>query len=145
MENSNPNGLPDICKVRILDDPIDKVWKVISTSEGIALWFYPTNYFQPVLGCEFFAEMELPQGRTACKVTQVDPPYNLSYELGNDWSWSFKLKDLQGRTELTFVWSGWNEKKRTEFGMPHTKLHPQLMSGTNVLMKALSRSIKKLD
>ncbi|MBD2870979.1 cation transporter [Paenibacillus arenilitoris] len=137
------NTLPDIRKVRVLEEPIDKVWKSISTSEGIALWFVD-NDFAPVEGHIFYMDMHKPQGKTDCKVTRVEPQTRLVYKVGQDWSWTFELKDLSQRTELTFIWSGWESSKRTEFGVPHTEIHGQLMEGTDVLMNSMSRAIRKI-
>jgi copper chaperone CopZ/uncharacterized protein YndB with AHSA1/START domain len=133
--------LPDIRKIRKLDDPIWNVWEAIATADGIARWFVP-NDFQPVLGRGFQAEMEEPQGKTACKVTTIDAPARLAYDVGNDWSWIFDLKEIDGGTELTFTWTGWDANKSTEFGMSHTTLHPQLVNGTDVLIKRLARSVR---
>ncbi|MBB6734238.1 SRPBCC family protein [Cohnella zeiphila] len=141
MEPTTP--LPDICKTRTLDDPIQKVWEAIATKDGIALWFVP-NDFLPRQGHEFHVEMDEPQGRTACKVTTILPPARLAYRVGEDWTWSFELKELDGRTELTFRWSGWDPNKATPFGMPYPTLHAHLVDGTNVLIKRLTRSIRKL-
>ncbi len=143
MRHSNLNKLPDIYKTRIINDSIEKVWKSVSTSEGIALWFV-SNDFQPVEGHEFYLDMHKPQGKTACKVTLIEPPKRLIYDVGQDWSWSFELNDLGSRTELTYIWSGWDVDKVSEIGIPHSELHAQLLEGTNVLMKSLVRSVKKI-
>lgn len=142
MKNLNPDQLPDICKTQLLDDPIHTVWRTVSTSEGIAAWFV-TNNFQPVKGHEFHLDMPEPQGKIACKVTHIEPPYRLAYDVGKDWHWTFALKELEDRTELTFIWSGWDASKISEIGLSHTTLHSQLFDGTNVLMKSLARSIRK--
>ncbi|WP_257350651.1 SRPBCC family protein [Pseudalkalibacillus decolorationis] len=141
--NTNQSKLPDIRKTRVLDNPIYKVWKAVTTSEGIALWFV-ANDFQLLEGHEFHMDMHKPQGMTTCKLMLVDTPKRLTYDLGSDWSWTFELVDLGDQTELTFIWSGWDANKSTEFGMSHTTIHSQLLQGTNVLMKSLARSIKKI-
>lgn len=144
MGSPNPDKLPDICKVQLLDYPIEKVWNAVSTPEGIAEWFVP-NDFQPVEGHQFIMDMHKPQGKTACKVTQINAPRRLTYDVGKDWHWTFLLSEQDDRTELTFIWSGWDASKTAEIGMSHTMLHAQLIDGTNVLMKSLARSINKLS
>lgn len=134
--------LPDIVQVRTLNVPIKKVWDVIAASDGIAAWFV-LNDFKPVKGHEFHVEMEPPQGTTACKVTDIQPPSRLAFDVGKDWNWAFDLKDRNGRTELTFIWSGWDKNKSSEFGMPHTTLHAHLFEGTYVLIKKLARTAEK--
>jgi len=41
--------LPEIRKVVVLDAPIEKVWKAVATSKGIAGWWMD-NTFEPVVG-----------------------------------------------------------------------------------------------
>jgi uncharacterized protein YndB with AHSA1/START domain/copper chaperone CopZ len=144
MQMDTPSKLPDIRKTRVLDEPIQRVWDVIATPEGIALWFVP-NDFKPVKGHEFHVEMDAPQGKTACQVTSIDPHVRLAYDVGQDWNWTFELNDLGERTELTFIWSGWDRNKATDFGISHTTLHNQLTEGTNVLIKRLARSVRNLN
>src|SRR5690606_38347078 len=134
--------LPDIRQTRILDVPIQKAWDAIATSDGIAAWFV-FNDFEPVLGHAFHAEMEPPQGKTACKVTEIRPPSRLAYDVGKDWNWAFELQERDGRTELTFIWSGWDSNKASEFGMPHATLHSHLVEGSKVLIKKLAKSAEK--
>lgn len=136
--------LPDIVQTRMLNVPIRKVWDVIATSDGIAAWFV-LNDFKPVIGHEFHVEMEPPQGKTACKVTDIQPPTHLAFDVGKDWNWTFDLKDMDGRTELTFIWSGWDMNKSSEFGMPHKILHSHLVEGTNVFIKKLARTAEKRE
>ena len=109
----------DIRKVIVLKAPIDKVWKAVSTSEGIAAWWMPST-FEPVVGHEFVLHSGQ-FGDSPCKVTELEPPHRLSFNWGKDWQLTFELKELEeGKTEFTLIHSGWDPDKVTEFGQPHT-------------------------
>ncbi|MEK4249118.1 SRPBCC family protein [Paenibacillus sp. FSL W7-1287] len=109
----------EIRKVIVLKAPIDKVWKAVSTSEGIAAWWMPST-FEPVVGHEFVLHTGQ-FGDSPCKVTELEPPHRLSFNWGKDWQLTFELKELEeGETEFTLIHSGWDPDKVTEFGQPHT-------------------------
>lgn len=50
MQTQGP--LQDIRQTITLNAPIEKVWKAVSTAEGIAAWWMPST-FEPVVGHEF--------------------------------------------------------------------------------------------
>ncbi|KAF0993832.1 SRPBCC domain-containing protein [Geobacillus sp. TFV-3] len=111
--------LPEIRKTIVLNAPIEKVWKAVTTSEGIATWWMP-NTFEPILGHQFVLHAG-PFGDSPCKVTELDPPNLLGFDWGKDWHLTFVLKALEdGKTEFTLIHSGWDAEKTTEFGQPHT-------------------------
>lgn len=70
----------EIRKVIVLKAPIDKVWKAVSTSEGIAAWWMPST-FEPVVGHEFVLHTGQ-FGDSPCKVTELEPPHRLSFNWG---------------------------------------------------------------
>ncbi|MBU8769847.1 SRPBCC family protein [Cytobacillus oceanisediminis] len=99
--------LQDIKQTVILNAPIEKVWKTVSTSEGIEAWFMP-NDFKAELGYEF--HIQSPFGPSPCKVTELDEPNRLSFRWDTDgWFVSFLLKDLGGKTEFTLIHGGWKQ------------------------------------
>lgn len=99
--------LQDIKQTIIFEAPIQKVWKIVSTSEGIASWFMP-NDFEPKLGHEF--HLQSPFGPSPCKVVELDEPNRLSFTWDTDgWIVSFILKELEDKTEFTLIHSGWKE------------------------------------
>ncbi|WP_430538223.1 SRPBCC family protein [Cytobacillus oceanisediminis] len=99
--------LQDIKQTVILNAPIEKVWKTVSTSEGIEAWFMP-NDFKAELGYEF--HIQSPFGPSPCKVTELDEPNRLSFKWDTDgWFVSFLLKDLGGKTEFTLIHGGWKQ------------------------------------
>ncbi|QKG85511.1 SRPBCC domain-containing protein [Kroppenstedtia pulmonis] len=107
LKGKRTDKVPDIQKTVVLDAPMEKVWKMVSTSEGIAAWFMP-NDFQPVVGNVF--HLQSPFGTSPCKVLELDPPHRLSFawdEFG--WIVSFKLKERGDKTEFTLTHSGWKQ------------------------------------
>lgn len=99
--------LQDIKQTVILNAPIEKVWKTVSTSEGIEAWFMP-NDFKPELGYEF--HLQSPFGPSPCKVTELDEPNKLSFTWDTEgWFVSFILKDMGGKTEFTLIHGGWQQ------------------------------------
>ncbi|GIN59159.1 hypothetical protein J8TS2_34780 [Lederbergia ruris] len=126
--------LPEIRKTVVIDAPIEKVWKAISTSDGIAGWWMP-NSFEPVLGKEFVLHAGQ-YGDSPCKVTELDPPNRVGFDWGKDWHLSFELKQLEdGKTEFTLIHSGWDAGKVTEFGQPHTAIRGVMDGGWEKIVK----------
>jgi uncharacterized protein YndB with AHSA1/START domain len=135
VTNETQSTLEDIKYTVVYDAPISKVWKAVATSEGIAAWFMP-NDFKPVLDHEF--HLNAGQfGMSPCKVTLIDPPNGLSFNWGKDWSLTFELKDLDGKTEFTLIHSGWDANKVTEFGAPHTPIRDNMNQGWAGMVKKL--------
>ncbi|WP_075983063.1 SRPBCC family protein [Bacillus massilinigeriensis] len=99
--------LQDIKQTIILEAPIQKVWKTVSTAEGIESWFMP-NDFEPKVGHEF--HVQSPFGPSPCKVLEVDEPNKIVFTWDTDgWVVSFLLKDLGDQTEFTLIHGGWKE------------------------------------
>ncbi|RSD28855.1 SRPBCC family protein [Mesobacillus subterraneus] len=118
----------EIRKTVILNAPIEKAWKAVSTSEGIAGWWMP-NTFVPELGADFILHAG-PFGDSPCKVTELEPPYRLGFDWGKDWHLQFLLKELDSsRTEFTLIHSGWDPEKVTEFGQSHTMIMERMDNG----------------
>ncbi|WP_223067694.1 SRPBCC family protein [Paenibacillus caui] len=139
-ENQQPS-LPEIHKTAVFNAPIEKVWAAVSTSEGIAAWFMP-NTFQPELGYEFILHAG-PFGDSPCKVTELDPPYRLSFDWAKDWSVTFELKDLGGKTEFHLFHKGWDADKVTEFGQPHTIVHGRMDQGWEGIVAKLQGLVEQ--
>ncbi|MFE4571902.1 SRPBCC family protein [Paenibacillus chitinolyticus] len=137
---NTPNTLPDIRQTQLFNAPIQKVWNAVATSEGIAAWFMP-NDFLPELGYEFHLEAG-PFGKSPCKVTELDPPNRLSFRWGKDWTLTFELADLDGRTEFTLIHAGWDPEKVTEFGQSHAEVRERMSGGWVGLVEALRKQVE---
>lgn len=97
----------DIQKRVVLNAPIQKVWEAVSSAEGLSAWFMP-NDFKAEEGHEF--TIQSPFGPSPCKVLEVNPPNKLSFLWDvSGWVVSFELKELEAKTELTLVHSGWKK------------------------------------
>lgn len=133
--------LSDIIRKVIFNAPIDEVWSAVATSEGLEAWFMP-NDFQPIEGNEF--HLNAGQfGMSPCKVTKVNPPNTLSFTWGKDWMLTFKLKELEGKTEFTLIHSGWDAAKVTEIGAPHTVVRNNMDKGwTGLVEKSLREYVE---
>jgi len=131
---SSQESIPEIRKSVILKAPIEKVWKAVATSEGIAGWWM-SNTFEPVVGHEFVLHTEH-FGDSLCKVTELNPPTRLSFDWGKDWHLTFELKELEdGTTEFTLIHSGWDPDKVTEFGQPHAVIRRVMDGGWEKIVK----------
>lgn len=102
----NVQTLPDIKQTIVLNATIQKVWKKVSTSEGISAWFMQ-NDFEPKVGHEF--HVQSPFGPSPCKVLEIDEPNLIKFSWDTDgWEVSFILKDLgEEKTEFTLIHGGW--------------------------------------
>ncbi|HWO74500.1 MAG TPA: SRPBCC domain-containing protein [Bacillus sp. (in: firmicutes)] len=136
---SSQERLPDIRKTLVINAPIEKVWKAVATSEGIAGWWMP-NTFEPVLGQEFILHAG-PYGDSSCKVTEIDPPNRLSFDWDKDWHVVFELKKVdEEKTEFTLIHSGWKAEEVTKFGQPHSKIRMVMDGGWEKIVKEALRA-----
>lgn len=141
MGNNNTQGtLHDIRQTLELNAPIQKVWDAVATSEGIAAWFMP-NDFKPQEGYEFHLEAG-PFGKSPCKVTEIDPPNRLSFEWGKDWTLTFELNEMDGKTEFTLIHTGWDADKVTEFGEAHALVREKMAHGWFGLVQKLGNYVE---
>lgn len=105
-----PEKLPDIRKTIILNAQIEKVWKAVSTSEGIAAWWMP-NTFEPIIGKEFVLHAG-PYGDSPCKVTELSSPNRVGFDWDKEWHLTFELRKVEDeKTEFILIHSGWNAEK----------------------------------
>lgn len=137
---TNPNALPDIRHTLVLKAAIQKVWSAVATSEGMTAWFMPNN-FQPIDGYEFEINAG-PFGMSPCKVTEIDPPNRLSFRWGKDWTLTFELTDLGGKTEFTVIHSGWSADQVTEFNELHTIVRDRMDQGWAGLVNKLAAYVE---
>ncbi|MVP00645.1 SRPBCC family protein [Paenibacillus lutrae] len=125
--------LPEIRKTIVIQAPIEKVWKAVSTSEGIAGWWM-ANTFEPIVGHEFILHAEQ-YGDSSCQVTELNLLNRVGFNWGKDWHLTFELKSLDGGTEVTLIHSGWDADKVTEFGQPHTVVRGFMDGGWEKIVK----------
>jgi uncharacterized protein YndB with AHSA1/START domain len=126
--------IPEIRKTIVLNAPIEKVWKAVSTSEGIAGWWM-ANTFEPTVGKDFILHAGQ-FGDSPCKVTEIDPPNRVSFDWGKDWHLVFELKQLEdGKTEFTLIHFGWDAAKVTEFGQPHSVIREVMNGGWESIVR----------
>lgn len=130
-----PNTLlPEIRKTIVINAPVEKVWKAVSTSDGIAAWWMD-NTFEPVLGHEFILHAG-PYGDSRCKVTVLEPMSRLGFDWDSDWHLTFEVRDLgDNKTEFTLIHSGFDAEKSTAFGQPHTAVREIMDGGWEKIVK----------
>lgn len=140
----NSSALPDIVKHTVFQAPIQKVWDAVSTAEGMSAWFMPSD-LKAELGYEFHIQAG-PFGESPCKVTEVEPPYRLSFAWGKDWTLTFELKETEnGQTEFTLTHSGWDQRGATEFNEPHTVVRERMNGGWTGLVEKLGDYLKESE
>ncbi|WP_199617654.1 SRPBCC family protein [Paenibacillus alkalitolerans] len=140
MGNDTQKTLPDIEKKIVLNAPIMKVWHAVATSEGIAAWFMPNN-FKPESGFKFQLDAG-PFGMSDCEVTELDPPNRLSFQWGEEWTVTFKLTEMEGKTEFTLIHSGWVEGMVTPFGETHNIVRDRMSHGWGGLVEKLGAYVE---
>ncbi|WP_077620611.1 SRPBCC family protein [Bacillus sinesaloumensis] len=102
-------NVPDIKQTILIEAPIQKVWDLVSTGEGIGSWFMPNNLV-PSEGHEF--HIQSPFGPSPCRVLEVDPPHRLTFSWDTDgWIVEFLLKEIDGKTEFTLIHGGWKDSE----------------------------------
>ncbi len=126
--------IPEIRKTVVLNAPIEKVWKAVATSEGIAAWWM-ANTFEPIVGRDFILHAGQ-FGDSPCRVTEIDPPNRIGIDWDKDWHIAFELKKLEdGKTEFTLIHSGWDAEKVTAFGQPHSVIREVMNGGWESIVK----------
>lgn len=126
--------LPEIRKTVILNVPIEKAWKAVATSEGMAGWWMP-NTFEAELGKSFVLRSDQ-FGDSPCQVTELDPPYRLGFNWSQDWHVTFELEKLEEeKTQFTLIHAGWDANKTTEFGQPHSVIRGIMDGGWEKIVK----------
>jgi uncharacterized protein YndB with AHSA1/START domain len=109
------SSIPPIKHTIVLNAPIQRVWRALTTPDELAVWFGPIG-FEPRLGHTFHLQTE-PQagwdGKTYCDIMAIDEPHRLAF------TWyvpntpvtlvTFTLRDLGGTTELTLEHTGWEQ------------------------------------
>lgn len=92
-----------ILKEADFDFPIDTVWRALTDSEWLAVWFFP-NDIQPVAGHKFTIwgrPIERWDGEFQCQVTEVEAPHLLKF------GWKGGHEELKGfghYIETTVTW-----------------------------------------
>ena len=105
MEQTQTKPLAEIHKVVQLNASIEKVWKAIATSEGLASWWMK-NTFKPILGYDFILQTDQ-FGDSPCRVIEIKPPTKLCIEWDKDLQLKFELQELgPNKCELSFTHSG---------------------------------------
>lgn len=138
--SSKQDAIPDIRHTQVFNAPIAKVWDAVSTAEGIARWFMPNN-FKPEPGYEF--EMNSgPFGMSKCKVLEVVPQHRVKFEWGKDWTVTFELQELEGKTAFTLIHSGWDADKVTEFGQSHHEVRDRMNQGWEGIVQKLGAQVE---
>ncbi|TVX89665.1 SRPBCC family protein [Paenibacillus agilis] len=140
MKHNDTSTFAEVRKTVQLKAPIQKVWDAVSTAEGIAVWFMPSN-FEPVVGHKFHLEAG-PFGKSPCEVTEIDPPHKLSFTWGKDWTLTFLLEEQGDVTEFTLIHGGWDADKVTEFGQSHTEVRDRMSQGWIGIMEKLRKTIE---
>ncbi len=126
--------IPEIRKTVVLNAQIEKVWKAVATSEGIAAWWM-ANTFEPIVGRDFILHAGQ-FGDSPCRVTEIDPPNRIGIDWDKDWHIAFELKKLEdGKTEFTLIHSGWDAEKVTAFGQPHSVIREVMNGGWESIVK----------
>lgn len=104
--------LEDIIKTVNLNAPIEEVWEVVTTSEGIASWWMD-NTLEPELDNHFVLHAG-PYGDSECKVNKYEPHHLFQFSWDTDWTLTFELAKIDhSNTQFTLIHSGWPiEKER---------------------------------
>jgi uncharacterized protein YndB with AHSA1/START domain len=136
-------GLPDIKQTVVMNAPIEKVWKQVSTAETIAAWFMP-NDFKPEVGYEF--HIQSPFGPSPCKVTEINPPNRLSFIWDTDgWFLTFELKEIGDQTEFTLIHGGWKEADEIvgKAGQKSSDIHDNMSKGWMGIVAKLRKLVEE--
>lgn len=108
--NSNPIRIE-----RILNAPVEKVWKAITNKSEMDQWYFKIASFKPEVGFTFQFTGEGKNGDTYvhhCEIKEVDPMKRLSY--------TWRYEGIPGNSLVTFGLS--SEGNKTKLKLTHTGL-----------------------
>lgn len=134
------SALPDIRQQVLLHAPVNKVWEIVSTAQGMGRWFMPSD-LEATVGHEFILEAE-PFGQSPCKVIEVKPEHKLSFRWGKDWTLTFELEDQPEGTQFTLIHSGWDADQLTEFGQAHAIVRERMEQGWIGIVQKLAQEVQ---
>src|SRR5690606_26697387 len=134
---SQEQAIPAIRQTVVIDAPIDRVWEIAATQEGIAAWFMPPVGFEPVAGTEFQLQAG-PFGMSPCRVVAVQPPKLLVFQWDKDWTVTFELEEADGKTRFTLIHEGWSPDKATAFGESHAVVRERMNGGWVGILEKLT-------
>lgn len=100
---------------RILNAPIEKVWKAISDKKEMKNWYFDLAEFKPEVGFEFEFTGGSPDGIQyvhQCKIIEAIPNKKLSY------TWAYK--GYEGKSYVTFEL--FKEGDKTKIKLTHRDL-----------------------
>jgi uncharacterized protein YndB with AHSA1/START domain len=99
---------------KIVDAPVDRVWKAITDKDDMKQWYFDLAEFKPEVGFEFQFEGQNEERVFVhlCKVTEVVPRKKLTY--------SWRYKDHEGNSFVTFELS--DESGKTKVKLTHAGL-----------------------
>ncbi len=104
----------EIKKTILLNAPVQKVWKAISTSEGLSAWWM-ANTFEPVLGKQFVLRAE-PFGDSPCIVTELETQRVVGFDWDKHWHLLIELEVAgDSETRFTLIHSGWTADQEKFF------------------------------
>jgi uncharacterized protein YndB with AHSA1/START domain len=90
------DGRPALRFERVLDHPVERVWRAISEPAELERWFPAAADWTPATGETFEA-----YGATG-EVTEAEAPHRLAWTYGAD-RYSFELSDTEGGCRLIFI------------------------------------------
>ncbi len=136
--------LEDIKQSVVLSASAEKVWKLVSTAEGIATWFMPSDL---KLEEGYAFTIQSPFGPSPCKVTQVDAPNSFSFDWDTDgWLVTILVKEItKDQTEVTIIHGGWKEADHVnpKNNIPTAAVHANMTDGwLNIVQNNLKNAIE---
>jgi len=108
---------------RTYNAPVEKVWKAITDRDLMQQWYFNIAAFKPEVGFEFTFDGGSKEKTYThlCKILEVIPNKKLSY--------SWRYKDYEGYSVVTFEL--FDEGEKTRLKLTHTGLEtfPQVSKG----------------
>jgi len=111
--------MEDIEKKVTLDCDVERAWKALTDKDELSRWMMMPTNFKPEVGTKFYFQANPNEnwtGKVSCEVKAVEKNKKLSFTwntdlLKTDTLVSFTLNEVDEKTELTLVHSGWENVK----------------------------------
>ncbi|MEF3367668.1 SRPBCC domain-containing protein [Methylocystis sp. 9N] len=136
-----------------LAHPIDAVWRAMTDSEWLAVWFFP-NDIQPVEGHKFTIwgrPIERWDGEFKCQVVAVEEPKTLSFRW---WGGHEELKGFGRYMDTTVIWTisptadGGTHFRFAQEGLPadpaSANLYEVMVKGSESVLRSLAKRLPDL-
>ena len=109
--------MENIEKKITINVPVARVWKALTNADELGNWMLMPTTFKPEIGNQFLFQADANEnwdGKIHCKILEIETNKKLAFTwnsqmINAETLVTIHLKDLNEKTELTLIHSGWEK------------------------------------